>query len=214
LGEGEVLAVLGANGSGKSTLLKTAIGLTLVTGGGVHLQGEEITDLPPHARAARGVGYVPQTQNVFPELTVLDNLLMGGFLRGAAARSETEPVYDLFPRLRDRRKSLARDLSGGERRMLSIGLTLMLRPRLLLLDEPSSDLSPIMVTQVFDAIRRIRIEQQIPILLVEQNVRAALSIADRVCVMVRGRQALDVPAGELDMTALRELFMDGGVRSR
>ncbi len=202
LAAGEVLAVLGANGSGKSTLLKTAIGLTLVTGGGIQLQGRQITHLPPHARAALGVGYVPQTHNVFPELTVLDNLLMGGFLRGTAARSETEHVYDLFPRLRERRRSLARDLSGGERRMLSIGLTLMLRPSLLLLDEPSSDLSPAMVTQVFDAIRRIRVQAQIPILLVEQNVRAALSIADRVCVMVRGRQALDIPARELDMAYL------------
>ena len=210
----EVLAVLGANGSGKSTVLKTVIGLTHLSAGHIHLRGHEISQLPPHRRASLGVGYVPQTHNVFADLTVLDNLLMGGFLHGASARSDTERVYDLFPRLRERRHNLARDLSGGERRMLSIGLTLMLRPSLLLLDEPSSDLSPAMVSQVFDAIRRIRAETQIPILLVEQNVRAAMSIADRICVMVRGRQALDTPAGELDMAHLHELFMDGGVRTR
>ena len=213
LGEDEVVALLGANGSGKSTVLKTAIGLTQMSEGSIELRGEDITRLPPHRRAALGMGYVPQTRNVFGELSVLDNLRMGGFLYPASIRAGIEHVYELFPRLRERRHNRARDLSGGERRMLSIGLTLLLRPRLLLLDEPSSDLSPGMVTLVFEAIRRIRAETRIPVLLVEQNVRAALSIADRVCVMVRGRQALDVPAAGLDMAQLHSLFMDGGVRT-
>jgi branched-chain amino acid transport system ATP-binding protein len=209
----EVLAVLGANGSGKSTVLKTAIGLTRMTGGSVRLRSEDISRLPPHRRAALGMGYVPQTRNVFADLSVLDNLRMGGYLHATSVRPGIEHVYDLFPRLRERQFNRARDLSGGERRMLSIGLTLLLRPQLLLLDEPSSDLAPAMVTLVFDAIRRIRAEMRIPVLLVEQNVRAALSIADRVCVMVRGRQALETAAGDLDMAHLHGLFMDGGVRA-
>lgn len=213
LGANEVLAVLGANGSGKSTVLKSAIGLTRVFAGGIHLQGEDITPLPPHRRAALGMGYVPQTRNVFPELSVLDNLRMGAFLHPEGVKSGLDRVYDLFPRLRERQHNRARDLSGGERRMLSIGLTLLLRPRVLLLDEPSSDLAPATVTLVFDTIRRIRTETQTPLLLVEQNVQAAMSIADRVIVLVRGRCALDVPAAQLDKGQLHSLFMDSGART-
>ncbi len=213
LGGSEVLALLGANGSGKSTVLKTAIGLTHLAGGAIVLGGTDISGLPPHRRAALGMGYVPQTGAVFGELTVQDNLRMGGFLRAASLRSGIDEVFELFPRLAERRRTRARDLSGGERRMLSIALTLLLRPRLLMLDEPSSDLSPAMVNLVFEAIRRIRAERHIPVLLVEQNVRMALSIADRVCVMVRGRRALDTPAQQLDMARLHGLFMDGGVRT-
>ncbi len=213
LGADEVLAVLGANGSGKSTILKTAIGLTRVTGGTVRLDAADITGLAPHRRAAMGMGYVPQTHNVFAELSVSDNLRMGGFMHSASLRSGIDMVLDLFPGLRDRQRMRARDLSGGERRMLSIGLTLLVRPRLLLLDEPSSDLSPSMVTLVFEAIRRVRAEHRIPVLLVEQNVRMALSIADRVCVMVRGRRAFDAPARQIDMAHLHDLFLDGGIRA-
>jgi ABC-type branched-subunit amino acid transport system ATPase component len=213
LGSDEVLALLGANGSGKSTVLKTAIGLTNLTAGTIHRRSDDITRLPPHRRAALGIGYVPQTRNVFPDLSVLDNLRMGGYLHARSIRSGIARVYDLFPQLRERQYSRARDLSGGERRMLSIGLTLLLCPTVLLLDEPSSDLSPAMVTLVFDALRRIRLEIQIPILLVEQNVGAAMSIADRVCVLVRGRQALDAAAAQLDMAHLQRLFLDGGVRT-
>jgi ABC-type branched-subunit amino acid transport system ATPase component len=211
LGGDEVLAVLGANGSGKSTVLKTAIGLTCMTGGSIRLDGAEIGRLPPHRRAALGIGYVPQTRNVFADLSVLDNLRMGGFLHAASLRAGIDQVLDLFPALRARQRMRAAALSGGERRMLAIGLTLLLRPRLLLLDEPSSDLAPAMVTTVFEAIRRIRAQARIPVLLVEQNVRVALQIADRVCVMVRGRQALDVPAEKLDMAHLHGLFLEGGV---
>jgi ABC-type branched-subunit amino acid transport system ATPase component len=214
LGADEVLAVLGANGSGKSTVLKTAIGLTRMNAGSVRLKSEDVTRLPPHRRAALGMGYVPQIRNVFSDLSVLDNLRMGGYLHATSLRPGIEHVYDLFPRLRERQHNRARDLSGGERRMLSIGLTLLMRPQLLLLDEPSSDLAPAMVTLVFDAIRRIRAEMHIPVLLVEQNVRVALSIADRVCVMVRGRQAFETPATDLDMGHLHSLFMDGGVGTR
>jgi ABC-type branched-subunit amino acid transport system ATPase component len=214
LGRNEVLAILGANGSGKSTVLKTAIGLTRMTAGRLSLGDRDITRLPAHRRAALGIGYVPQNQNVFADLTVLDNLKMGGFLRPSAFAREVGSVFELFPRLAERRRERAGNLSGGERRMLAIGLTLLLSPKLLLLDEPSSDLAPVMVDQVFAAIREIHRALGIPILLVEQNVAKALSLADRVCVLVRGREALDAPAGEIDPARLHALFLDGGVGAR
>jgi ABC-type branched-subunit amino acid transport system ATPase component len=213
LGRNEVRAILGANGSGKSTVLKTAIGLTRMTAGRLIFAGQDITRLPAHRRAALGIGYVPQSQNVFSDLTVIDNLRMGGFLRPAAFAAEIGSVFELFPRLGERRRERAGDLSGGERRMLAIGLTLLLAPKLLLLDEPSSDLAPAMVDQVFAAIREIHRRLAIPILLVEQNVAKALSLADRVCVLVRGREALDAPAGAIDPAQLHTLFLDGAVRT-
>jgi ABC-type branched-subunit amino acid transport system ATPase component len=213
LARDEVLAVLGANGSGKSTLLKTAIGLTRQTAGHIRFDGVEIEALSPHRRAAMGIGYVPQTRNVFAALTVIENLRMGGFLHGGGTRQDIDGVFQLFPALKQRCHARAGTLSGGERRMLSIALTLLLRPRLLLLDEPSSDLSPAMVALVFEAIRRIRDEQRIPVLLVEQNVRTALALADRVCVLVRGRTALELPAAQLDLTHLHALFLEGSVRA-
>ena len=209
----EILAVLGANGSGKSTVLKTIIGLTRMTAGRIALAGADITRAPAHKRAALGIGYVPQNQNVFADLTVTDNLRMGGYLRPQNLAAEMEEVFDLFPRLRERRREVAGNLSGGERRMLSIGLTLLLQPKLLLLDEPSSDLAPAMVDLVFEAIGEIHRRLSLPILLVEQNVEKALAIAQRVVVLVRGTQALDVPAGEVDRRHLHALFLDGGVRT-
>lgn len=213
LRSGEILAVLGANGCGKSTVLKTAMGLTRVTAGSLSLGGEAITQLPAHTRAARGLGYVPQTRNVFGDMTVIDNLRMGAYLRPKDFNREVEAVYSLFPRIKERRNEKAGNLSGGERRMLSIGLTLLLKPKILLLDEPSSDLAPSTVDLVFQSIVEVHRTLSIPILLVEQNVNKALQISSRVCVLVRGRQALDVPASEIDTRHLHDLFMDGGVRT-
>ncbi len=214
LGPAEILAVLGANGSGKSTVLKTAIGLTRMTAGAVRLAGEDVSRVPADRRAALGIGYVPQTRNVFAELTVGDNLRMGAYLQPAALADEIGGVFDLFPRLKERRSERAGNLSGGERRMLSIGMTLLLKPKLLLLDEPSSDLAPAMVDLVFEAIADIHRSRGIPILLVEQNVDKALSLAQRVAVLVRGHAALDAPAGEVDHRRLHALFLDGGVGAR
>ena len=210
----EILAVLGANGSGKSTVLKTVIGLTRMTAGQITLAGTDIARRPAHERAALGIGYVPQNQNVFADLSVADNLRMGGYLRPREVAAETAKVFDLFPRLRERRRELAGNLSGGERRMLSIGLTLLLQPKLLLLDEPSSDLAPAMVDLVFDAIGEIHRTLAMPILLVEQNVEKALGLAHRVTVLVRGREALDLPVSEVDRRQLHALFLEGGVRTR
>src|SRR5262249_36125369 len=195
LAPAEILAVLGANGSGKSTVLKTVIGLTRMTAGRITLAGADISRRPAHERAALGIGYVPQNQNVFADRSVADNLRMGGYLRAREVAAETAKVFDLFPRLKERRRELAGNLSGGERRMLSVGLTLLLKPKLLLLDEPSSDLAPAMVDLVFDAIGAIHRTLAMPILLVEQNVEKALGLAHRATVLVRGREALDVPVG-------------------
>ena len=214
LAPAEILAVLGANGSGKSTVLKTVIGLTRMTAGQITLAGTDIARRPAHERAALGIGYVPQNQNVFADLSVADNLRMGGYLRPREVAAETAKVFDLFPRLKERRRELAGNLSGGERRMLSIGLTLLLQPKLLLLDEPSSDLAPAMVDLVFDAIGEIHRTLAMPILLVEQNVEKALGLAHRVTVLVRGREALDLPVSEVDRRHLHELFLEGGVRTR
>lgn len=210
---GEILAVLGANGSGKSTVLKTAMGLTRVSAGTISLAGEPVTRLPAHERAALGLGYVPQVRNVFADMSVADNLRMGAYLRPKELERGTETVFALFPRLKERRRELAGNLSGGERRMLSIGLTLLLDPKVLLLDEPSSDLAPATVDLVFAAILDIHSRLSIPILLVEQNVTRALAIAHRVCVLVRGREALDAPAAAIDTSHLHALFLDGGVRT-
>ncbi len=210
---GEILAVLGSNGSGKSTVLKTAMGLTQVTGGSLKLGGKDITAMPAHQRAASGLGYVPQTGNVFSDMTVADNLRMGAFLRPKQFAADVEEVFSLFPRIRERRNEKAGNLSGGERRMLAIGMTLLLKPSILLLDEPSSDLAPSTVDMVFESIVDIHSSLSIPILLVEQNVNKALEISNRVCVLVRGRQALDVAAKEIDTRHLHDLFMDGGVRT-
>lgn len=210
---GEILAVLGANGSGKSTVLKTAMGLTQVSEGSVKLVGKQITSMPAHQRAAGGLGYVPQTGNVFSDMSVADNLRMGAFLRPKQFATDVEEVFSLFPRIKERRSEKAGNLSGGERRMLSIGMTLLLKPSILLLDEPSSDLAPSTVDLVFQSIAEIHARLSMPILLVEQNVNKALEISSRVCVLVRGRQALDVAAKEIDTRHLHDLFMDGGVRT-
>lgn len=210
---GEVVAVLGANGSGKSTVLKTAMGLTKVRSGSISLAGRDVTRLPAHGRAAAGLGYVPQTRNVFGDMSVADNLRMGAYLRPKTFEREVEKVFALFPRLKERRRALAGNLSGGERRMLAIGSTLLLNPSVLLLDEPSSDLAPATVDLVFEAIADVHKRLSIPILLVEQNVTKALGLAHRVCVLVRGREALDAPVAEVDTYDLRALFLDGGVRT-
>lgn len=208
---GEVVAVLGANGSGKSTALKTAMGLTRIGGGQVTLDGRDITTLAAHRRAALGLGYVAQTQGVFADLTVADNLRMGAWLGPERWTTGAAEVMDLFPALADRTRQRAGELSGGERRMLAIAMTLLLRPRLLLLDEPSSDLAPATVDLVFDAIRRIHAERGLPVLLVEQNVAKATGLAHRAVVLVRGRAVLDVAVASLDLAHLHRLFLEGTV---
>lgn len=205
----EIVVILGANGSGKSTALKTVIGLTKLSKGTVEFEGKDVSKIPAYKRATFGIGYVPQTQNIFSDLTVMDNLRMGGYVHHNEFEGNLDGVFELFPRLKERCKELAGSLSGGERRMLSIGLTLLLKPRILLLDEPSSDLAPSMVDQVMEIIVNIYSDWSIPILMVEQNVSKSLEIAQRIYVLVRGRKGLEANAEDVTSDELRQLFLEG-----
>ncbi len=205
----EIVAILGPNGSGKSTLVKTAMGLTTIYQGEIHWNGSNITRLSPHERARRGLGYVPQVENVFTSLTVFENLEMGGYLLSKKQiLYEIEHIYNLFPMLKKRCDVKAGSLSGGERRMLAIGSCLVGQPRFLLLDEPSSDLAPAMIDIVFEKIKQIHKEYHIPILMVEQNVPRAKDISDRIYVLVRGQVRLESRAESVTEEELGNLFLE------
>jgi branched-chain amino acid transport system ATP-binding protein len=186
---GEIVAIIGANGAGKSTLLKAISGLLPASRGQIWFQDREITRLPPHRIVAAGIAQVPEGRQVFAELSVADNLELGAFSwarGGGRAADELARVYALFPRLRERAAQQAGTLSGGEQQMLAIGRALMARPKLLLLDEPSLGLAPLVVRTIFDAIAQLK-QAELAILLVEQNARAALAMADRAYVLETGR---------------------------
>ncbi|MFF8938001.1 ABC transporter ATP-binding protein [Streptomyces paradoxus] len=185
---GEVVGVIGPNGAGKSTLVKAVFGLLRVRGGTVRLHGEDVTGLPAHELVRRGVGYVPQLQNVFPTLTVEENLRMGVYLRPKEQTRRVAAVEELFPLLADRRKQKAGAMSGGERQMLAMARALMMEPQLLLLDEPSAGLSPLHQDHVFDRCRMIN-SAGVAVLMVEQNARRCLQLCDRGYVLDQGRNA-------------------------
>ncbi|MFF7871119.1 ABC transporter ATP-binding protein [Streptomyces qaidamensis] len=185
---GEVVGVIGPNGAGKSTLVKAVFGLLRVRGGTVRLRGEDVTGRPAHEMVRRGVGYVPQLQNVFPTLTVEENLRMGVYLRPRDQARRVAAVEELFPLLADRRKQKAGAMSGGERQMLAMARALMMEPQLLLLDEPSAGLSPLHQDHVFDRCRMIN-SAGVAVLMVEQNARRCLQLCDRGYVLDQGRNA-------------------------
>ncbi|MFJ3623298.1 ABC transporter ATP-binding protein [Streptomyces iakyrus] len=185
---GEVVGVIGPNGAGKSTLVKAVFGLLRVRGGTVRLHGEDVTARPAHEMVRRGVGYVPQLQNVFPTLTVEENLRMGVYLRPKDQARRVAAVEELFPLLADRRKQKAGAMSGGERQMLAMARALMMEPQLLLLDEPSAGLSPLHQDHVFDRCRMIN-SAGVAVLMVEQNARRCLQLCDRGYVLDQGRNA-------------------------
>ncbi len=188
----ECLAVLGPNGSGKSTLAKTAMGISTLHRGTVSWNGHDISHDPTWRRTRAGIAYVPQVDTVFSRLNVDENLLLAGArLRKHDLHARLEETFDLFPRLAERRRVDAGQLSGGERRMLGLAAALMTSPRLLLLDEPTSDLAPAVIDAVFDRIEVIRERLKLPTMLIEQNVPRALELADRVVVLVAGELALD-----------------------
>ena len=185
---GEVVGIVGPNGAGKSTLLKAVFGLLPVRSGFVCLRGDDVTGLRPHALVARGMGYVPQTQNVFPRLTVAENLQMGLYQLPRAWTERLELVTELFPILRARLSQRAGSMSGGERQMLAMARALMMEPQVLLLDEPSAGLSPLVQDQVFGRIDAIN-ERGVSIVMVEQNARRCLEICDRGYVLDQGVNA-------------------------
>ena len=207
--EGEIVTLIGANGAGKSTILRLISGLLRPTNGDVALEGRSITHEAPERIVKRGVCHVPEGRRVFCSLTVLENLRMGAYLVPKKRVQEgLDEVFTLFPRLLERRNQPAGTLSGGEQQMLAIGRALMARPRLMLLDEPSLGLAPLLVAEIFDIVKRINQEQRTTILLVEQNARLALSIADYAYIMENGRIVLEGdPAALRDNADVREFYL-------
>ncbi len=186
--KGQIAVIVGPNGAGKSTAMKAVFGMLNVRDGAVRLAGEDITGLTPQARVAKGMGFVPQTSNIFTSMTVEENLEMGAFLRRDDIMTTIEQVYDLFPILRNKRNQAAGELSGGQRQQVAVGRALMTQPKVLMLDEPTAGVSPIVMDELFDRIIEVA-RTGISILMVEQNARQALEIADKGYVLVQGRNA-------------------------
>ena len=191
VGEQSIVSIIGANGAGKTTLMKTIVGALKPNKGNIQFCSKDITKLPTHKIVLEGITYVPEGRKIFPELTVQENLERGAYVRKGLSKTqlnnELEELYDIFPRLKERIKQLGGTLSGGEQQMLAIARGLMRQPKLLMLDEPSLGLAPIIVDEVFSAITRINKERKLPILLVEQNAYAAMEISDFTYVLELGR---------------------------
>jgi branched-chain amino acid transport system ATP-binding protein len=206
---GGIAVIVGPNGAGKSTAMKAVFGMLNLRRGSVRIGGHDITALSPQERVACGMAFVPQTQNVFTSLTVEENLEMGAFLRRDDFRSTMEQVYDLFPILRDKRRQAAGELSGGQRQQVAVGRALMTKPEVLMLDEPTAGVSPIVMDELFDRIIEVA-RAGISILMVEQNARQALQIADRGFVLVQGANAYtDTGAALLADPEVRRTFLGG-----
>ena len=207
---GEIVSIIGANGAGKSTILKTLVGLLRSKTGEITFEGKNISHLSPAAIVRQGIALVPEGRRVFPRLSVEDNLLLGAYARkDGEVSQDIQRIYEMFPRLAERRKQNAGTLSGGEQQMLATGRGMMSRPKLLLLDEPSMGLAPVLVHQIFETILDIN-EQGTTILLVEQNAQAALSVADRGYVMETGKIVASGTGAELlDSPAIKKAYLGG-----
>jgi branched-chain amino acid transport system ATP-binding protein len=206
---GEAVGVIGPNGAGKTTLMRVISGLVPLLHGRMMLEGRSIVGLPAHRMVECGIAHVPENRRLFPRLSVEDNLRIGAFIPTARRHfaGQLSWVYELFPRLKDRRTQLAGTLSGGEQQMCAIGRALMSRPKLLLMDEPSAGLAPLVVQQVFDLVRRIRAEG-LTVLIVEQNVQQILDIVDRAYLLEAGRMRLTGTSAELkDNALIRKAYM-------
>ncbi len=212
LDEGDIVALIGANGAGKTTTLRAITGLTRLAAGEIVLDGRRIDGLRPDEIVALGVAMVPEGRRVFPYLSVMDNLLMGAFLRRGrrAIAADVERAFERFPRLRERRGQAAGTMSGGEQQMLAIGRALMARPRLLLLDEPSLGLAPMLVQEIARSILAINREDRVSLILVEQNSRMALRVSSRAYALETGRVALEGRSRDLaNDDRIRELYLGG-----
>jgi branched-chain amino acid transport system ATP-binding protein len=212
LAEGEVIALIGANGAGKTTTLRAITGLTRAAGGEIWFEGERIDHLPPAAIVARGIAMVPEGRRVYPYMSVKDNLLMGAYLRRdkAGIRRDLERVFARFPRLKERIRQQGGTLSGGEQEMLVVGRALMARPKLLLLDEPSLGLAPMVVRDIARLITAVNREDGVSVILVEQNSRMALKVSKHAYVLETGRVGLSGPSHELlDNDHIRRLYLGG-----
>ncbi len=207
--KGEIAVVVGPNGAGKSTAMKAVFGMLPLRQGQVMLDGEDITALKPQERVIKGMGFVPQTQNVFPGLTVLENLEMGAFIRKDDIHQTLEQIFQLFPILAEKADQPAGELSGGQRQQVAVGRALMTRPKVLMLDEPTAGVSPIVMDELFDRIIEVA-RTGIAILMVEQNAKQALSIADKGFVLVQGRNRYtDTGAALLADNDVRKAFLGG-----
>lgn len=209
--EGKIVTLIGANGAGKTTLLNTISGLLRPKSGGIEYLGESITRTPAQKIVKAGISHVPEGRRVFANMTVLENLELGAFLRNdrAGIQKDMDMVFELFPRLNERKKQMAGTLSGGEQQMLAIGRALMAKPKLLLLDEPSMGLAPLLVKQIFNIIEKIN-EEGTTILLVEQNANMALSIAHHAYVIETGKVVISGDAKELQSSdQIREAYLGG-----
>ena len=209
VGEGEIVSLIGANGAGKTTTLRTISGLKRPTSGTVTFEGADITTASPRARVRLGLSQVPEGRHVFPEMTVLENLELGAYLRKGRHSEDLDEVYGRFPVLADRQKQLAGTLSGGEQQMLAMGRAIMAKPRVLLLDEPSMGLAPLLVQEIFDIIVKINASGT-TVLLVEQNANMALQVAHRAYVMETGSIVLEGRAADLaDSEDIKKAYLGG-----
>ncbi len=193
---GEIVAILGPNGAGKSTAMKAMLGLLNLKSGSVSINGKDISSLSPQDRVKKGISFVPQTRNVFAELTVRENLEIGAFLRKDDINKVIEEIYELFPILKEKRSQIVGQLSGGQRQQVALGRALMIQPSVLMLDEPTAGVSPIVMDELFEHIIKVK-ETNVAIIMVEQNAKQALSISDRGYVLVTGENKFEGSGSEL-----------------
>ena len=207
--KGEIVSILGPNGAGKSTAMKAMLGLLNLKSGSVKIDGKDISKLSPQDRVKEGISFVPQTKNVFPGMTVEENLEMGAFLINDEIKSTIEEIYNLFPILKEKRNQLVGELSGGQRQQVALGRALMIKPTVLMLDEPTAGVSPIVMDELFDHIIKVK-RTNVAILMVEQNAKQALNISDRGYVLVTGENRYSGTGNELlNDSRVRSSFLGG-----